>query len=100
MVNLAENSDLVEDLVSAFGVSKLGNLDSHNSSIFKNAFVDFTIATGTEYAISREVVCCFFYLFASEDLCSFSSTIGVEYLFTLSGQAVLGFFDASVAFVE
>jgi hypothetical protein len=77
VVDLAENPDLIEDLVGAFGVSKLGALDSNFSAIMQNAFVDFSIPSGAEEAVSGEIVCCSLYLFAGEELCSSASAIGV-----------------------
>ena len=101
MVHLAEDSDLVQDLVSSFGVAELGAFDGHGSAILEETFVDVAIAARAKEAVFGEVVGCSFDLFASEHFGSSSTGIvGVEYLFPLFGEAVSSFFDASMASVE
>lgn len=46
MVDLGENSDLIEDLVCGLGVAKLGTLDGDDSTIIKCALVYLSKATG------------------------------------------------------
>lgn len=48
MVHLTKDSDLIEDLVSTFGVTKLGAFDSNSSAILKKAFVNLAIPSGTK----------------------------------------------------
>ena len=68
MVDLAKDSDLVEDLESALSVSRLGTLDSSDCAVFKCSLVDLTEASRAEEVILEEVVCCLYDLFACEDL--------------------------------
>lgn len=101
VVDLTEDSDLVEDLVCAFGVAKLGAFDGDCGAVQEEAFVDVAVATGAEEAVPGEVVGCSFDLFAREDFGGSSSgAVGVQYCLALFGEAVLRFFDVSVAFVE
>lgn len=73
MVDLAQNANLIEDLVSAFGVSELCTLDGDGGSVLESSFVYFAVATDTEEAVAGEVVGGFFYLFACEEFCGSAS---------------------------
>jgi len=85
VVNLAQYANLIEDLISAFGVAKLSTLDSHSSTILKKALVNFTIASNTKKSVTGEVVCGFLYLFATEKFSGSSPISGIENSFTLFG---------------
>lgn len=101
VVDLAEDSDLVEDLVGAFGVAELGALDGHGGAVLEEALVDIAVAAGAEEAVFGEVVGRSFDLFACEDFGGSSSgAVGIEYLFPLLGEALLSFFNAPMALVE
>ena len=100
VVDLAEDADLVEDLLGALGVADLGALDGDDRAVIEDGLVDLTVATGSEEAIPGEVVGGSLDLLAGEDLRQFSAAIGVQDLLALSGEALLRFFDAAVAFVD
>lgn len=84
MVNLAQDSDLIQDLVGPFCVSELGALYGHGGSVPENAFVDLTVAADTQKVVDGEVVGGPLDLFTSEDLCRPSaSAVGIQNGFTL-----------------
>lgn len=84
VVDLAEDSDFIQDLIGAFGVSELGALDGDSGAVAENAFVDLAVAAGTQKAVDGEVVGGPLDVFAGEDLCSPSgSAVGVQNCFTL-----------------
>ena len=83
MVDLAQYTNLVEDLVGSLGVSELGDLDGHDGAVLEGALVDLAVAAGAEEAVDGEVVCGLFYFFAAEEFRG--SAAGVENAFALSG---------------
>lgn len=86
VVDLAEDSDFIEDLIGAFGVPKLGALDGDGGAVSEKAFVDLAVSAGTEEAVGGEVVGGSLDLFAREDLCGPSdSSVGVQNCFPLPG---------------
>lgn len=99
VVDLAEDPDLVEDLVGALGVSELGALDGNQGAVVEDSLVDLAIAAGAEEAVLGEVVGSFLQLFAGEDLCGLAAA-GVEDLLALAGEALLLAFDELVAPVD
>lgn len=100
VIDLAEDPDLVEDLLGALGVSELGALDSDHSAIIEESFVDLAVAARAKEAVAGEVVGGSLDLLAGEDFSRPAAAIGVEDLFALSGETILRFFDAAVAFVD
>lgn len=100
MVDLAQDTNLIEDLVSAFGVSELSTLDSHDGAIVENALVHFAVAANAKKTVAGEVIGGFLDLSASEKLGGSAPASGIQNSFTLSGYALLCFFYAFVAFEE
>lgn len=85
MVDLAQYANLVEDLVGAFGVAKLGAFDGHDSAVLESALVDFAVASDAEKPVAGEVVSGFLYLSAAEKFGGSATATGVQNSFALLG---------------
>lgn len=67
VVNLTQDSDLVQDLLDALCVSQLGSLDGRGGSIVEDPFEDLSKAARADEVGLGEVVGRFCYLFASKN---------------------------------
>ncbi|PON59907.1 hypothetical protein PanWU01x14_156260, partial [Parasponia andersonii] len=83
VVHLAEDPDLVQDLVNPFGVPELGALDGRDGSVVEGSLEDLAEAARADEVGLGEVVRCLGYLFPGEDSGRFAACFGVEAQFSL-----------------
>lgn len=58
MIDIAKNSNLVQDLIDSFGVTDLGAFHGGDSSVVEVGLVDLAEAAGAEEVLLGEVVSC------------------------------------------